>query len=156
MAKKNLGSGYKLKKLYMYEASEAKPPAERDGVDIGVANGLNLTKFLNELFYANFDLGMCDRELDDAMRKEFPAREKFQTISSYRSYFNQGVHGHGVVSPKTGAFEKLEGEYRLTAFPDPEKEAAREAKAAEKAAAKKEAKTKVPAPKAKAKAKAKK
>jgi len=107
MAKKASG-GYPLpSKWNIHDKSEAK--AERDGLEIGVANGLNLTKFLNELFYNNFENQMTDEELDAAMRAEFPKRTKFQKISAYRSYYNNNLHGHG-------QGDVLEGEYRLPAF----------------------------------------
>lgn len=124
MAKKSVSrsGGYKLKKLQltgvMYSEDDIKPPAERDGIRIGVANGLNITHFTNELFFANFDARLTDDELTDALHAEFPNRLKagkvIQDIKAYRNYYNGNVHGHG-------QGEKLDGEYRLPAFgPDGE------------------------------------
>jgi hypothetical protein len=125
MAKKNLGAGYKLKKIQMHQDDVKKD--DRDGLKIGVANGLNLTHFLNELFYLNYDEELTDEDLDAAMRKEFPVRENFQNISAYRSYYNSAKHGHGQGEP-------LEGEYKLKAFkpekPEPPKKVTKKEEAA--------------------------
>jgi len=103
-----VGKGWKLPKLELHK-EDVKDNADRDGEKIGIANGLNLTHFLNELFYMNFEKEWLDSEMLEFMEKEFPLREKFQSVAAYRSYFNGALHGHGIG-------EALEGDEKLPVF----------------------------------------
>lgn len=118
MAKKKpavAGQGYKLRTLNYYDETMQKEKADRDGENYGVANGLKLTHFLNELFYANYDAQLKDDELTAALEAEFPNKAKFQPIGSYRAYYNANVHGFGHGEPLTA-------DERLKAFRDPKPE----------------------------------
>ena len=105
--RKPLGKGYKIK-LELHQ-EDVKPKEDRDGENIGVANGLKLTHFLNEVFYANYEKELLDAEILEAMETEFPNREKFQSVAAYRSYFNGALHGFGIGEP-------MEGEEKLPVF----------------------------------------
>lgn len=69
-----------------------------DGVSTGKTTKLKLTHYVSELLVANRKLKLTDEALMEAMKAEFPNRVKqggvIQKIASYRSYFNQGLHGH--------------------------------------------------------------
>ena len=105
--RKPLGKGYGIKMELHQE--DVKPKEDRDGENIGVANGLKLTHFLNEVFYANYEKELLDAEILEAMETEFPNREKFQSVAAYRSYFNGALHGFGIGEP-------MEGEEKLPVF----------------------------------------
>lgn len=109
MAKKMTAAkgGFKLRKIFAeLETPEAKAPADRDGNKYGLANGLVITHFINQLFYDNYERGLTDDELEAAIREEYPNRETLQTMTSYRQYYNGGIHGFGQGEP-------LDKEYRL-------------------------------------------
>lgn len=73
-----------------------------DGDAVGKTSGLKLTHFVSELLVANRKAHLTDEQLMAAMKAEFPKRSDeggkggrtIQKIASYRSYFNQGLHGH--------------------------------------------------------------
>ena len=72
-----------------------RPKADRCGDRVGLATGLVLTHYLNELFFANYENELNDATLMAATRKEYPKRGVIQSMAAYRSYFNAGLHGHG-------------------------------------------------------------
>lgn len=67
--------------------------ANGDGRLTGLVTGLRITAFFQRLFDANHSDKLSDAELAQRVRAEFPNRDKLQTISMWRSYYNSGLHG---------------------------------------------------------------
>lgn len=121
--------------LNIHTEEDRKPVGQRDGNRYGVAEGLNITHFLNELFYNNYEAQLSDEEMNDIVAAEYPNRPSWQNMAAYRGYFNGGKHGHGM-----GDGLPLTGDNRLVRFKSQaeldedaaKKEAAKTRKAAKK------------------------
>jgi len=86
--------GKPVKKAAKKEAAEKVP-----GLNVGLKTGKKLCDFINSLFVKELRTAaakrMTDEQLMKEIAKEFPKRDSFQSIGSYRSYFNGGQHGFG-------------------------------------------------------------
>jgi hypothetical protein len=85
------------------KAAKPREPVEKTpGLNIGMKNGKRLVETVNDLLVSQRRIAYDDprKLLDDEtllamIGKEFPLKEGFQTMSSYRNYFNAGLAGMG-------------------------------------------------------------
>jgi len=125
---------------------------EDGGVNIGVTTGLRLTHYTGDMFAQNEKAHVSDDILAAMLAAEYPNRIKagkvLQSIGSYRSYYNQGLHGHTPDGLPAGqgkapkSHKWVDGVAKERAARGEGKAASKPAKAAKKAA------KKVPAKKA--------
>jgi len=68
-----------------------------NGVNVGVSTGLRLTHYISEVLAANAKHNVSDDVIAAMLESEYPGRRKagktIQAVASYRSYYNQGLHG---------------------------------------------------------------
>jgi hypothetical protein len=75
--------------------AKAVAKENRDGGDrTGRTTGLRVTHYVDSLLRQNESQHATDEVLAAALKAEFPKRKVLQAFSSWRGYFNQGLHGH--------------------------------------------------------------
>lgn len=84
------------------EAKKREPVEKVPGLDIGLRSGKRVVETINDsliqqrrVMYDDPRKMMSDDNLSQVWGKEFPQKESFQEVSSYRNYFNAGLAGMG-------------------------------------------------------------
>lgn len=84
------------------EAKKPEPAEKVPGLDVGLRSGERVVQFINgklieqrKAMYNDPRTMLSDDDLSMVFGKEFPKKEKFQEISSYRNYFNGALAGMG-------------------------------------------------------------
>lgn len=76
-----------------YLKNKVAASEKRDGSTYGKTTGLRLVHFVTAMLLANEKAKETDEVLENTLRAEFPSKEGFQAIPTWRAYHNGQKHG---------------------------------------------------------------